>query len=251
MTRLALARVTAGSAFFLLIAGGLVTSTGSGLSVPDWPASFGGLTPVMKGGVFFEHGHRLIAGFVGLLTLALSVWVWATESRKPVRVLAALACAGIVVQAILGGLTVLFKLPPQISIAHACLGQLVFCLLCALADAHSERKVVEGPWALVAAAAFLQLFLGAVLRHTGSGLMLHLLGAGLFALVAVRSASAHLGLLLMVQLALGAGAFLARKTTVLSSLPLSVGLPTAHLAVGALILASAFVLASRKWTTSR
>jgi hypothetical protein len=202
----------------------------------------------MKGGVFFEHGHRLIAGAVGLLTAALSAWVWATETRKSVRVLAALASAGIIVQAVLGGMTVLFKLPPQISVAHACLGQLVFCLLCALADAHGERKAVEGPWTALAAAAFLQLFLGAVLRHTGSGLMFHLLGAGLFAVLAARSGSLHLGLLLMLQLALGVGAYLARKTTVLSSLPLSVGLPTAHLAVGALILASAFVLASRKWT---
>lgn len=251
MTRAALSRLTAGSAFFLLIAGGLVTSTGSGLSVPDWPASFGGVSPDMRGGVFFEHGHRLIAGFVGLLTLALSAWVWATETRRPVRVLAALSLFGIVIQAVLGGLTVLFKLPPQLSIAHACLGQLVFCLLCALADSHSERKAVAGPWAMLACAAFLQLFLGAVLRHTGSGLMLHLLGAGLFTLIAARSGSLHLGVLLLVQLALGMGAYLARKTTVLSSLPLSVGLPTAHLAVGALILASAFVLASRKWTAPR
>lgn len=233
----------------MLVAGGMVTSTGSGLSVPDWPTSFGTLNPPMVGGVFYEHGHRVVAGTVALMTLALTIWILKTEQRRAVRRLMAAAAAGILLQAVLGGMTVLFKLPPQISIAHACLGQLVFSLLCAVADAQAPRIAPPGPWAWLAAAAFVQLFLGAVLRHTGGGLAWHLLGAAAVSVIAALTGSVHGGLLLLLQLALGLGALLARKST-LFSLPLAVALPTAHLALGALILAAAFVMASRRWTTS-
>ena len=78
---------TACCTFFLLIAGALVTSNDAGLSVPDWPLSYGSLTPPMVGGIFYEHGHRMIASFVGLLSIVLAVWLWRVE-------IAARGCAG-------------------------------------------------------------------------------------------------------------------------------------------------------------
>ena len=133
----------------------------------------------MAGGVFFEHGHRLIAGAVGLLTFALAAWIWLREPRRWVRNAALAAAGGIVLQALLGGITVLYRLPPQVSISHACLGQAVFCLLVALAQATSPGYArlcapVSGPrlrtlGAVLAAAVYVQLILGAVLRHTGEG----------------------------------------------------------------------------------
>src|SRR5262245_52477716 len=98
---------TALCTFLLVIAGALVTSTGSGLAVPDWPLSFGQFFPEMKGGVFFEHGHRMIAGTVGIITVLLAVSVWRKESRGSVRRLAAAMVGAVVLQALLGGVTVL------------------------------------------------------------------------------------------------------------------------------------------------
>ncbi|MCK5571359.1 MAG: COX15/CtaA family protein, partial [Bacteroidetes bacterium] len=97
--------------FLLLIAGGLVTGTGSGLAVPDWPLSYGKVMPPMTGGILYEHGHRMVATFVGLLTIVLAVWVWRKERRPWVRMLAAVALGAVVVQGVVGGITVLFLLP--------------------------------------------------------------------------------------------------------------------------------------------
>src|SRR5437867_2438811 len=83
-----LAVATAGATLVLLFLGGMVTSTGSGLAVPDWPLSFGQVFPPMVGGVLFEHGHRLVAALVGLLTVALMVLLTQWESRIWVRWLA-------------------------------------------------------------------------------------------------------------------------------------------------------------------
>lgn len=263
MTRPLFARLTAASAFFLLIAGGLVTSTGSGLSVPDWPLSFGTLNPPMRGGVLFEHGHRLFAGCVAALTAVLSFWVWATETRRAPRLLAAAAAALILVQAVLGGMTVLLKLPPQVSIAHATLGQTVFCLLVLLADSMGEPRAASSDWAAVypaaALAAFAQLVLGAVVRHTGGGVAWHIGGAlaatALLAAAASRALSSDraclrvlgwaLAGLLPLQLCLGAGALAARRTSFLFDLQSAAAMTTAHLGVGALVLASAVLLAYR------
>src|SRR3990167_2457625 len=122
------AQFTAIATFVLLIAGGLVTSTDSGLAVPDWPLSYGMWFPPMVGGIFYEHGHRMIAGVVGLMILGLAAWLWMRETRRWVRVLGYSAAGAVVLQALLGGLTVLLLLPPSVSIAHACLGQGVFVL---------------------------------------------------------------------------------------------------------------------------
>jgi cytochrome c oxidase assembly protein subunit 15 len=166
-------------ATFLLIGiGGLVTSTGSGLSVPDWPLSYGMWLPPMVGGVRFEHGHRMAAGAVGLLTLALAVWTQLREPRRAVRRLTWAALFAVVVQAVLGGLTVLFLLPTAVSVAHACLAQTFFCLLIAVAFSTSREWVEAVPRddarglraasAFLFGAAYLQLVLGAVMRHLDS-----------------------------------------------------------------------------------
>src|SRR6266446_5493680 len=125
--------LTAGATFVLLFVGGLVTSTGSGLAVPDWPLSFGMVLPPMRGGVLFEHGHRLAAALVGCLTVVLALWTVVGEPRPGVRALGLLALLAVVLQGVLGGVTVLYKLPLAVSVTHACLAQAFFCLTVTLA----------------------------------------------------------------------------------------------------------------------
>src|SRR5690242_11227522 len=124
---------TAGATFVLLFLGGLVTSTGSALAVPDWPLSFGQVFPPLGGGVLFEHGHRLAAAGVGCLTVALALWTVLADARPVVRALGLLALFAVVLQGVLGGVTVLYKLPLAVSVAHACLAQAFFCLTVSLA----------------------------------------------------------------------------------------------------------------------
>jgi len=172
---------TAACTLALIFVGGLVTSTGSGLAVPDWPLSYGMLMPPMVGGVFFEHGHRMVATFVGLLTTILAVWTARSEPRAGVRRLAWVALAAVVAQGILGGITVKFLLPTPVSVTHACLAQTFFCMTIALAYSTSREflagpssdpdRAHVGPAAIVATAVvFLQLAVGAVMRHMGAGL---------------------------------------------------------------------------------
>ena len=122
------ARALAAATFVLIFAGGLVTSTGSALAVPDWPLSFGKFFPKMEGGVLYEHGHRMIAGTVAIMTLLMAVWAWRREDRRFVRNLALFAFALVIVQAVLGGLTVLLLLPLAIAVSHAATAQAFFCL---------------------------------------------------------------------------------------------------------------------------
>ena len=116
--------LTASATCVLLFLGGLVTSTGSGLAVPDWPLSFGQVFPEMVGGVLFEHGHRLAASAVGLLTLVLAVWVVVSDTRPSIRGLAVAMLVAVILQGVLGGVTVLYKLPLAVSVTHACLAQI-------------------------------------------------------------------------------------------------------------------------------
>ncbi len=158
-----------------------MTSNNAGLSVPDWPTSFGSLykMPRMIGGVKFEHGHRLVAEFVGLLTIIVAFWTWRVDKRRWMRGLTVGAVAGVVFQGILGGLTVLNFLPPAISTAHAAVGQTMFCVLTAIAVFTSRswldepadkittsdaRPLLRHCWMLLGAL-FLQLILGAAFRH--------------------------------------------------------------------------------------
>jgi cytochrome c oxidase assembly protein subunit 15 len=174
---------TALATTFLIFAGGLVTSTESGLAVPDWPLSYGMVFPPMPGGIFFEHGHRMVAAFVGLLTVILSVWIWRREPRPWVRRLAAVAMAAVITQGILGGITVLYFLPLAVSLTHAMLAQTFFCIVVSLAlvtsrdwkrglpvaEAREEGLRLPLLCALTTAAIYLQLLLGALMRHTDSG----------------------------------------------------------------------------------
>ena len=139
---------TACCTFILIIAGALVTGNEAGLAVPDWPLSYGSLNPPMIGGIFYEHGHRMIASFVGLLTLILAVWLWKREPRKEVRRLGIAAVGAVIAQGILGGLTVLFFLPAPISIMHACLAQAFFCMVASLAWVTSDHWK-RGPYTTV------------------------------------------------------------------------------------------------------
>jgi cytochrome c oxidase assembly protein subunit 15 len=175
------ALATCAATLVLIFVGGLVTSTGSGLAVPDWPLSYGMLMPPMVGGIFYEHGHRMVASFVGLLTLVLAVWTAAHEPRAGVRRLAWGALATVVAQGALGGITVLFLLPTPVSVFHACLAQTFFCLTVALAFVTSREWIDAGPRAedvagvrgaaaLTTGIVFAQLVVGALMRHTGAGL---------------------------------------------------------------------------------
>ncbi len=175
------ALLTAAATLALIFVGGLVTSTGSGLSVPDWPLSYGMVMPPMVGGVFYEHGHRMVASLVGFLTLVLAIWTARSETRRGVRRLAWAALGLVVAQGVLGGLTVLLLLPTSVSVAHACLAQTFFCVTIALGYATSREWLetappredaagVRGAALLATAAVFVQLLVGAVMRHIGAGL---------------------------------------------------------------------------------
>lgn len=172
--------------YLLLFAGGMVTSTNSGLSVPDWPTTFGHnmfMFPpsMMKGGIFYEHGHRLFASLVGLLTVGLCALMWARESRLWLKWTSTAALLLVVIQGVLGGLTVKFKLPMPVSAAHACTAELFFMLtvLMSFATSRAWRAAprAEIRWGLAetlaaafCAAVFLQILVGAVMRHSYAGL---------------------------------------------------------------------------------
>jgi heme a synthase len=169
----------------LIAAGGMVTSTDSGLSVPDWPTTYGWnmfTFPMSKwvGGIRYEHSHRLIASTVGFLTIILAGWTWWVESRPWVRKLGFAALGAVILQGLLGGLTVLFFLPPAISIGHAGLAQIFFCLALTLAlvtspswknaTAPVDDRVLRRIALTTTALVYTQILVGATMRHTNAGL---------------------------------------------------------------------------------
>jgi cytochrome c oxidase assembly protein subunit 15 len=167
----------------LLFAGALVTSTGSSLAVPDWPLAYGQLFPPMVGGILYEHGHRLVAATVGLLAIATAVWLGWAEPRRWVRWLAYALLALVILQGLLGGLTVLLLLPKAISIAHALTAQVFFLLTVGLVQVtapgweglagpgSSRRPGRAAPWATATLVVlFIELGVGAAVRHFGAGL---------------------------------------------------------------------------------
>jgi heme a synthase len=189
---------TACCTLVLLVAGALVTSNDAGLAVPDWPTSYGSFFPPMVGGIFYEHGHRIVATFVGLVTIGLALILWRAESRLWMRRLGGVALAAVVVQGLFGGLTVKLRLPPAVSIVHAALAQGFFCITVAIAvftsrwwhsevaplsDRASPRLAGLAGW--LAVVTFFQLVLGAAVRHNAFGLaasasfgmVAHLVGA--------------------------------------------------------------------------
>ncbi len=274
---------TAAATFLLLIAGALVTSNDAGLSVPDWPTSFGSLykIPRMVGGVRFEHTHRMIAELIGLFTIVLAVWTWQSDRRRWMKSLGIAALGTVIAQGILGGITVLHFLPPAVSSAHAALGQTFFCLAVALAlfteknwvacqpapgalDRHRPRLLTLA-W-LSILCLYAQLILGALFRHHGLSWWPHVANAPLVAAFltwtairalseqaktqAVRRPAMLVIWLLMAQLCLGFLAFMTRVAwghdAVQPEWPMVLS-TVAHVAVGALLLATTVILAIQVW----
>ena len=300
------ATLVAAASLVLIVAGGLVTSTGSGLAVPDWPTSYGYFMlsfpfSNMVGGILYEHGHRLIASTVGALTVLLAAGVWRVDPRRWVKWLAVIALAAVVLQGILGGVTVLYFLPAPVSISHAGLAQIFFGLVVSLAlftspgwlrgyraarpggrdsappvtdDMNDQvlRRLAMATSAII----YVQILIGATMRHTGAGLAIpdfplafgrvvppdwnqaifvhfaHRVGA-LVTLAAILTTSGHvwadhrsrkelthpallLVALVVSQIALGGWTVLSGK---------AVAINTAHVATGALVLVTSLVLMLR------
>ena len=202
--------VVAACTFFLLLAGSMVTTTGSGLAVPDWPTTYGEnmfTFPPSKwvGGIWYEHVHRLIGSAVGFLTIVLCAWLWFSGLSRRVKWFGTVALVTVCIQGLLGGLTVLYMLPTWISVAHAGLAEIFFCMTVWLAvvtaprwrgnRAPAVREIAQAPdksgfsrragtcgslsassgtllkklCMLAIICVYLQILLGAVMRHTQSG----------------------------------------------------------------------------------
>lgn len=171
---------TAAVTFLLLLVGGTVNPTGSSLACPDWPLCFGSLFPAMKDGVEYEHTHRLVATLVGLMTTILALWIWRSrETDAGLKRLGFLALGLVIAQGVLGGITVLLKLPMLVSVSHLALSMVFFLLLLYLARRLSPRAAATGEAAprglvrLALAGVFVQILLGALVRHTRSGRACH------------------------------------------------------------------------------
>ena len=291
------ARCLCAATLLLIAAGGMVTSTGSGLAVPDWPNTYGYFMfafpfSKMVGGIFYEHGHRMIASIVGLLTIGLTVWMWRAEPRRWIRRLGVAALAAVILQGVLGGVTVLYFLPTPISVSHAALAQIFFCLTVCLAlftsagwrgagDLDTHTPVVrDSTWLALATGlpllVFVQILIGATMRHTGAGLaipdfplafgrlvpsewslaiavhFLHRVAALVTALVSLATLGhllAHhrarrdlvrpawlLVLLVLTQIGLGGWTVLSGRAPVIN---------TAHVTTGAMVLGTALILGLR------
>ena len=254
----------------LVVAGATVTSKEAGLSVPDWPLSYGKLFPEMTGGVLFETGHRMIATVVGFLTIILAVWLQRVDTRPWMRKLGWVALGSVVAQGLLGRMTVLMLQPPPVSVAHACLAQLFFSTTVAIA-LFTSRGWQQGAspvedygrprlrtLAIVAPILVLgQVALGAAFRHRALSLLPHILGAMVVTLAillvstfvlqqfgkhpALRKAASVLLSVTGLQVLLGVAAYYTRVQA--EQIPLAMVLTTvAHVSTGALTLASTFVL---------
>src|ERR1700728_2493184 len=273
---------TACAAFVVITAGALVTSNDAGLSVPDWPTSFGYLVkvPHFVGGVRYEWSHRMVAGALVSLTLAIAIWTFLVERRRWMRWLAIAAFCTVICQAILGGLTVLLFQPPAVSTAHATVAQTFFCIAVAIALFTGRKWVEEQPrvefdqrlprlFTLTLLSIFVlyvQLILGGMFRHHGMSWWPHVVNAVIVSFVlawtAIRALSVYSQMeairrpavimlsLLIAQLCLGFNAFLTRVAwgtdAVQPELPM-VAATVAHVAVGALLLATTVVLAIQVW----
>jgi heme a synthase len=276
------ALLTALATFPLLLVGGLVTSTGSALAVPDWPTTFGYnlfLYPLsgMVGGILYEHSHRLLGALVGFLTVILTLGLWLREPRPWLRGLGIIALGAVILQGVLGGLRVVL-LQSTLGIIHACLAQAFFALLVGIAFCTSPARHAspEPPPAedlgrlrrlcvLTTTFIYVQMVFGAILRHTGTRLDAHLFFAALVAmhvvLIDIEAWRHHfeqpdlvrpimlLSAWLMVQSSLGLGAYLVQFTTMAAMVTpfIRVSLTTIHLGVGSLMLATSLVLTLRTY----
>ncbi len=258
----------------LVVVGGLVTSRDAGLSVPDWPLSYGKLMPPMEGGILYEHGHRMIATMVGMFTIVSMVWLWRVESRKWLRILGVIALLAVITQGLLGGLTVLMLLPWWVSTMHATLAQLFFSTTVAIAIFTSSWWLAEPTTtaeqtatpirrlSLIAPILVVcQLALGAAARHKAIGSIYHICGSPIVAGVILwlslrisvhysenrelRRAALTLTTITFTQIFLGIAAYMTRiaYADAVQPMPLMVTFTVFHVAVGALTLASSIALA--------
>jgi cytochrome c oxidase assembly protein subunit 15 len=228
----------------------------------------------MKGGVFYEHGHRMVASTVGLMTIVMAVWLWRADPRPWMKRLGWAALGGVVFQGLLGGLTVIYLLPKPVSIGHACLAELFFSTTCAIA-LFTSREWHRGPvpvasagWpvrpgsvVLLPLAVLCQVALGAAYRHKVLDLIPHVLGAlAVMALVMYsaililvnhrdhpplrRTATALLSITFL-QVFLGVAAYMSRVSTADAPqpMPVMVVLTVAHVALGALTMAASVIAA--------
>ena len=259
--------------FILLIAGALVTSNEAALSVPDWPLSFGSLTPPMVGGIRYEHTHRVIAALVGLLTIGLAALLWRKDQRNWVRYLGLAAIGAVIAQGVLGGLTVLLYLHYGMPVAHACLAQIFFGTVVSIAVFTSRWWISDLPQVedhgspsvhtlatLNAVVIFLQVVLGAGFRHRDIPVWPHAAGALVvlamvtWTAVALRKrfegsremskARISLHAIFGLQFLLGIGAWWSRITTAEAPqpMPVMVTLTVVHTVVGALLFALSIVV---------
>jgi cytochrome c oxidase assembly protein subunit 15 len=231
--------------------------------------------PPMIGGVKWEHGHRMVATFVGMLTVGLAIWLAVAEPRRWMRRLGWAALAAVILQGVLGGLTVLLLLPPAVSVSHACLAQLFFSTTVAIAvftsrGWHAGPAMVEDyGWPslrslsiLTPALILVQIALGAAFRHGAIGVLAHIIGAMVVALVTlilgafvlhqfpnhatVRGGAKIMLAVTLVQVFLGIETYFARLGA--AEKPMAMLIFTiAHVATGALTLASSVVLAIQIW----
>ena len=279
------ALVLACATFFLIIAGANVTSHDAGLATSDWPLSNGQVFPRMVGNLFWEHGHRMVATAVGILTIVLAIYLQVRERRLWVKRLGWIALAGVVAQGLLGGLTVKLNLPLAVSAAHATLAQLFFLIVVSLAvftsrswmaPASSVSEDGEGvsirALCVAALAVILtQLVLGATLRHSATwdqelptGLLLAHVGGAIVVTVVLGATTATVMLrhrtekyltrpalfavsLLFIQLLLGLAAYITRAASPSDPQPLNpmISATVAHVACGALVFATTIVLTLR------
>jgi heme a synthase len=260
--------------FGLIIAGALVTSNDAGLSVPDWPTAFGSFSiPRLVGGVKFEFTHRMIAGTVGLLTIALAIWLWRSQSARYVKILGGISVLAVIAQAVLGGIGVLFYLPKAVSIGHATLAQTFFALTVSLALftrtdwRWDEPKVpditspsLRGLAIFTTAVVFVQVIMGAAFRHNEFGIFPHFLG-GIIVTISVlwlfetvfnkysevqglKIPAVMLVEVVVLQFFLGIIAYSMKLDAAGAPQPLPgvVIITTTHVAVGALVVASSLFM---------
>lgn len=279
-----LALVTATSTLLLIFVGGLVTNTGAGLAVPDWPTTFGYnmfLYPwsQMVGGIFYEHSHRLIGSMVGLLTLTLAIVLWAKGPGGMARWLGVAAVGAVIIQGVLGGVRVLLvSVGSELALIHGLIAQAFFALTVSLVEVTSaewrhgrEQVVVADAGAvkrlclLTTGFVYLQIFFGGMLTHIGDWTLAHLFCAALVTIHVWRLAGRILRHhsdqvklvrpvillvgLLALQLLLGLGSYVNRFTSV--EIPYAaftrLALPTTHRITGALMLGACIVLTLRAY----
>jgi cytochrome c oxidase assembly protein subunit 15 len=258
----------------LVVAGGLVTSRDAGLSVPDWPLSYGKLMPPMEGGILYEHGHRMIATTVGLFTIVSLIWILRVDTRRWMKWLGVAALIAVIAQGVLGGLTVIYLLPWWISSSHASLAQLFFSTTVAIAIFTSDwwlrppvavdedsRYPIRGLSLAAPLCVLGQLALGAAARHKAIGTIWHICGSPLVTFVVLwvslrillhyaqnrelRTGALALIGVTMTQVFLGIAAYMSRiaYADAVQPMPLMVTFTVLHVAVGALTLATSVSLA--------